>query len=173
MFVWQAHVKSALIGASVTIPIRDGRLVSKGKKALDAYIPKMEQSSSSWESDHHGIRPLAPGRAFGISSSATRRIEETSLPPSRGRRRLEIKRSCIREYMTKTKYYLLLLLPLSDRSCAYVSICTLGIGTSPASPLAPRPSRVLCFSLSSRSRRSLLNRYHSEAPWTRPRRPRP
>lgn len=28
LLVWQAHVKSALIGASVTIPIRDGELAT-------------------------------------------------------------------------------------------------------------------------------------------------
>lgn len=53
-----AHIKSALIGASVTIPIKSGKLVSHG--------------TGTWKSAAltllSGSRQQEPGRAYGISN---------------------------------------------------------------------------------------------------------
>lgn len=47
----QAHIKSALIGASVTIPIKDGKLVRgrRGCRTEQPAVLTLEQATGTWQ----------------------------------------------------------------------------------------------------------------------------
>lgn len=72
-----AHIKSALIGASVTIPIRDGKLVG---------FPCYTARPSDIYADDIYCRLLAPGKVFGISSSGRSSTQEGWWRRSRAKR---------------------------------------------------------------------------------------
>jgi len=72
----QAHIKSALIGASVTIPIKDGKLVRAHVLTL---LPRRASA-------HDSPRRPELGKEFGISSSGPASISDGLWPPSRAKR---------------------------------------------------------------------------------------
>lgn len=71
-----AHIKSALVGASVTIPIKDGKLVS-------GILHTAERETTN----RHRLREL--GKESGILSSVRLGTSDVSLQLSR-ERRLEV-----------------------------------------------------------------------------------
>lgn len=72
----QAHIKSALIGASVTIPIKDGKLV---RAHVLIRLPRRAPA-------HDSPRRPELGKEFGISSSGPASISDGLWPPSRAKR---------------------------------------------------------------------------------------